>query len=138
MTDGFDQAMRTAGIALLQGNTNLTIYDGPVPAGATLPYVRVYSTVEWLSDDPDNALDGLTGRATVRWYCHCVGGNDQAAVIVAEQVRATLLDQRPAVAGMQPGLIRFEQDGGTQPTVDEITGTPIVDAVHVYRLTCDT
>jgi hypothetical protein len=138
VTDGFDLAMRAAGIALLQADASLTVITGPVPTGQRPPYVRVYSNVEWLSEDLNNALDGLTGRAVVRWTCHCVGGNDEAAIKVAERVRTQLLDQRPAITGMQPGLIRYEQDAGAQPFVDESTGVAVVDAIHVYRLTVDT
>jgi hypothetical protein len=139
VTDGFDEAIRNAAITLLQADASLTVITGPVPAGQQPPYVRIYTNVEWLSDDPNNALDGLTGRATARWTCHCIGANDLAAIRVAERVRTDLLDQRPTlVAGLVPGLIRYEQDAGTQPSVDELTGTAVVDAIHVYRLTVDT
>lgn len=139
MTDGVDQALRSAGIGLLQADTSLTVITGPVPAGQLPPYVRVYSNVEWLADDPNDSLDNLTSRAVVRWLCHCIGANDDAATKVAERVRTDLLNVRPTVPGVPAtgvGMIRHEQD--MPPTVDEITGTPFVDAVHVYRLTVDT
>src|SRR5881396_99185 len=127
MTDGLDQAMADAGLNLLRADASLTVLDGPVPAGQIPPYVRVYTTVEWPADDPNNALDGLTGRAVVRWLCHCVGANDQAARAVAQRVRTQLLDKRPTIAGMVPGLIRHEQD--QPPQVDETTGVAVADAV---------
>jgi hypothetical protein len=136
VTDGLDLAMRNAGIGLLQADTSLTVIIGPVPAGQQPPYVRVYSSVEWPDGDLNNALDGLATRAVVRWWCHCVGANDEAALKVAERVRTQLRDQRPVIAGMVPGLIRHEQDA--PPTVDEVTGVAVVDAMHVYRLTVDT
>lgn len=140
MTDGFDQAMANVGLDLLRADVNLTVYDGlvpdPFPDVAANPYVLVYTTVEWPADDPNGALDGLTGRAVVRWICHCVGANQIAARAVAQRVRTQLLDKRPAIAGMVPGLIRHEQDA--PPTKDEITGTPVMDAMHVYRMTVDT
>lgn len=136
MTDGLDQAMADAGLNLLRADVSLTVIDGPVPAGQTPPYVRVYTTIEWPGDDAANALDGLTGRAVVRWYCHCIGANDQAARAVAQRVRTQLLDKRPAIVGMVPGLVRHEQD--QPPFADEVTGVAVVDAVHVYRLTVDT
>lgn len=141
MTDGRDQAMADAGLNLLRADVGppaLVVIDGPVPAGTdpNLGYVRVYTHIEWPADDPNGALDGLTGRAVVRWYCHCIGGNDEAARGVAQRVRAALLDKRPAVPGMVPGMIRHEQSN--PPTADETTGGAVVDLVSVYRLTCDT
>lgn len=141
MTDGLDQAMADAGLNLLRadlGPPALVVLDGPVPAGQQPPYIRAYTTIEWLPgpEDDNNALDGVSGRAVVRWTLHCVGANDQAARAVAQRARTQLLDKRPAIAGMVPGMIRHEQ--GVPPTVDEITGVAVVDAVHVYRLTVDT
>jgi hypothetical protein len=139
MSDGRDQAMADAGLNLLRvdaGPPALVVFDGPIPAGTQPPYVRVYTHIEWPADDPNNALDGVSGRAVVRWYCHCVGGNDQAARGVTQRVRAALLDKRPAVTGMVPGMIRHEQS--IPPVTDETTGTAVLDAVNVYRLTCDT
>jgi hypothetical protein len=139
MTDGRDQAMADAGLNLLRadiGPPALVVFDGPVSAGQQPPYVRVYTHIEWPADDPNNALDGVSGRAVVRWYCHCVGSNDTAARAVAQRVRTQLLDKRPAVAGMVPGMIRHEQS--IPPVPDETTGVPVLDTVNVYRLTCDT
>jgi hypothetical protein len=139
MTDGIDQALRNAGIALLQADANLTVIPGAIPAGQQPPYVRVYSSVEWLADDPNDSLDNVSSRAVVRWWCHCVGGNDLAAIGVAELVRTDLLNVRPTVVGVNPsgvGMIRHEQD--QPPTVDETLGPAVVDAVHIYRLTVDT
>lgn len=136
MTDGLDQALVDAGLALMRADPQLTVIADRVPAGQQPPYVRVYTTVEWPPDDPNNNLAGRTGRAVVRWICHCVGGNDTAATAVAQRVRATLLDQRPTVAALaagQVGMIRHEQDA--PPTIDETTGAAYVDAMHVYRMT---
>lgn len=140
MTDLLDQAMADAGLNLLRADPSLTVYDGnvpdPLPDINTSPYVLVYTSIEWPADDPNNALDGVTGRAVVRWLCHCVGGNQQASRAVAQRVRTQLLDKRPAVAGMVAGLIRHEQD---QPPIrDEVLGQLVVDSVHVYRQTFDT
>jgi hypothetical protein len=140
VTDLLDQAMADAGLNLLRADTSLTVYDGavpnPLPDVAANPYVLVYTTIEWPADDPNNALDGISGRAVVRWHCHCTGGNQQASRAVAQRVRTQLLDKRPAVAGMVPGLIRHEQD---QPPIrDESLGFPVFDSVHVYRQTFDT
>lgn len=138
MTDGLDQAMVKAGLDLLAADGLLTVFDGAVPNPTPPPpYVVVYTSIEWPPDDPvATALDGLTGRAVVRWICHCVGANQQASREVATRVRTQLLNIRPAIAGVQPGLIRHEQD--QPPTRDETTGSVVIDSVHVYRLTCDT
>jgi hypothetical protein len=138
---GLDQDMRAAGIALLRTNPNLTVYDEPVPNGAALPYIRVYSTVEWPRGDPDNALNGASRKGTARWYLHCIAGSDAGTIVLAELARTSLLDIRPTIAGLvtsQIGPIQFEQDGGAQPSVDETTGTAYVDAMHVYRMDCNT
>lgn len=141
MTDGLDQALAAAGIALLQADANLTLYDGGVPSPTPQPpYVVVYTTIDRPSDDPDNAVDGKTRVWVARWICHCVGGGlganpaqaAQAARAVAQRVRTQLLDVRPVIAGLSPGLIRWEQS--TPPQRDETTGVPVMDAVEIYRL----
>lgn len=135
MTDALDMAMRNAGINLLAADTSLTVISNAVPPGQEPPYIRVYSTVEWPDSDPNNALDGLSSRAVVRWYCHCVGASDEAAIAVAQRVRTQLLNQRPTINGMVPGLIRHEQDA--PPVPDESTGVMLIDNLHVYKLTVD-
>lgn len=137
MTDGLDVALAAAGIALLVADTSLTVIsDGVVPAGQQPPYVRVYAHVEWPAGAEGDALDGLSGSPTVRWYCHCVGANDLAARAVTQRVRTALLNKRPVVAGMDVGMIRF--DSGAPPTRDESTGVLVMDAVVVYRLLATT
>jgi hypothetical protein len=140
VTDGHDQAMVDAGLNLLRADTSLTVYDGavpnPTPDPATNPYVLIYTTVEWPADDPNGGLDGLTGRAVVRWICHCIGGSQQASRAVAQRVRTQMLDQRPTIVGMVPGMIRHEQ--GVPPVRDEMTGSPVFDSTQVYRLSVDT
>lgn len=136
MTDGLDQALYSAGLALLTADASLTVYDGVVPAGATPPYVVVYGTVARPSDDPNNAVDGRTHVWVPRWICHCVGGNASAARAVAQRVRSALLDVRPTVAGFTAdavGPIRLEGDP-TPPTKDETTGVVVMDQVETYRL----
>lgn len=136
---GVNQALRAAGIALLQADANLTVITGPVPAGQQPPYVRLYVTVEWPQGDLNNSLTGDAKRAIGRYYCHSVGANDLAAVIVDERVRTQLLNQRPTVAGVAPesvGKIQFDQN--MPPRVDESTGVAVVDAVSVYSVAVDT
>lgn len=136
MTDGLDQALYNAGLALLTADVSLTVYDGVVAASGTPPYVVVYGTVARPSDDPDNSVNGRSGVWVARWICHCVGGDATAARAVAQRVRTALLDVRPTVTGFAAsavGPIRLEQDP-VPPTKDETTGTAVMDQVEVYRL----
>lgn len=136
MTDGLDQALYNAGLALLTADTSLTVYDGVVAAGAVPPYVVVYGTVARPSDDPNNSGDGKTRVWTPRWICHCVGGNAMAARAVAQRVRSALLDVRPTVAGFTAGAvgpIRMDSDP-SPPSKDETTGVVVMDQVETYRL----
>lgn len=143
MTDGFDQAMIDAGLNLLLADVGpppLVVFDGAPPIGVaapTPPYVVVWSIVSWPEDPIGMSLNGLVTRATVRWICHCVGGDQRAARAVGQRVRTALLNKRPVIAGMQPGIIRDDQDD-QPPDNNEVTGVGFVDAVHSYRLTCDT
>lgn len=140
MTDGIDQALATAGLALLATDGLLLVLDGGVPPNTPPPYVVVYVTVDRPPNDPTNALDGRSRTWTARWICHCVGGGQGASVAtaaaaaraVAQRVRTQLLDVRPVVAGLSCGLIRWEQS--TPPQRDETTGVPVMDAVEIYRL----
>jgi hypothetical protein len=137
VTDGLDQALANAGIALLQADTSLVVFDGavprPTPDVSNGPgYVLVYTTVDRPSDDLGNALDGRTRVWTGRWICHCVGGNAAAARAVAQRVRTALLDVRPVVTGLATGPIRWEQSN--PPLRDESTGLVVMDAVEIYRL----
>jgi hypothetical protein len=136
VTDGLDQALANAGLALLTADTSLTVYDGSVPTGAVPPYVVVYTSVEWPPGAPGDALDGLAGSPTVRWYCRCVGGNEVACRAVAQRVRTQLLNQRPTIAGLNLGLIRHE--AGPPPGRDETTGSVVMSALNVYRLSATT
>jgi len=143
VTDGFDQALVAAGIALLRGDASLTVYPGGVPnlsPPAAPPYVVTYATVEWPPSDAD-ALDGVSGTPMVRWICHCVGGGvsgstpedaEIAARAVGQRARAAWLNKRLVVAGLDCGLIRQEQGAGV-PTRTDTTGDPVMDLIVVYR-----
>lgn len=133
-TDGLDQALIDAGLALLTADTNLVTYDGVVPSPTpTPPYCVVYSTISRPSDDPDNSADGRTSVWVARWIVHCVGANAAASRAVAQRVRTQLLDVRPVIAGLACGLIRMEGDS-QPPRRDETTGALVMDAVQTYRL----
>lgn len=132
MTDGLDTALVEAGLDLLRADTALVVHHTVVPPNTRPPYVVVYARVDWPIEASGNSLDGLATSPTVRWYCHCVGETGEAAIALGERVRAQLLNQRFAVAGLDVGLIRQEAGGG-QPQRNEATGSPRVDQVVVYR-----
>jgi len=140
MTDGLDQELANAGLDLLRADPDLTVFDGavanPTPDIKSDPWVLVYTTISWPTGAPGDALDGLSGSPTVRWICHCVGGNAEAARAVAQRVRTQLLNQRPVIAGLDLGMIRFEQ--GDPPGRNEMTGELVMDAVVIYRLNANT
>lgn len=133
-TDGLDQAIISAGLALLTADVQLVVFDGVVPNPTpTPPYAVVYSTISRPSEDPDNSANGRTSVWVARWIVHCVGSTASASRAVAQRVRTQLLDVRPVVSGLSCGLIRMEDD--TQPPQrDESTGVLVMDSVATYRL----
>jgi hypothetical protein len=134
MTDGYDQALANAGLALLNADPlipALKVYDGVVPNGVTPPYVLVYTRVARPRDHPAVPLTGVSSGFVVRLICHCVGGDAIAARAVAQRARTQLLDVRPVVAGLQCNP--FRQIDAIDPTRDETLGTPVMDAVEVYE-----
>jgi hypothetical protein len=142
MTDGLDQLMVDAGLNLLRADPitpALVVFDGP-PTNPTPapPYVVVWSAVEWPADDPQrDSLDNLSQHAVVHWFCHIVAENQRSWRAIAQRVRTQLLNVRPTIAGMSPGLIRMEE-GSSPPGADEVLGAVEVTGVRVFRLTCDT
>lgn len=142
-TDGLDQALAAAGIALLQADTGLTVFRGGVPSPTPAPpYVVVRTYVNRPPEDPDNPLTGRSGVWLAYWYCYCVGGGgldatpesaEIAAIAVAQRVRTQLLDVRPVIPGLSCNLIKLEDSVPPQP-LDESTGSPIREAIEIYRL----
>jgi hypothetical protein len=143
VTDGFDQALVAAGVALLRADASLVVFPGGVPdltPPAAPPYVVTYASVEWPPNATD-ALDGVSGTPMVRWIAHCVGGGvpgstpedaEIAARAVGQRVRTAWLNKRLVVAGLNLGLIRQEQGAGV-PTRTDTTGDPVMDLIVVYR-----
>lgn len=143
MTDGLDQALVNAGLALLQADAQLVVYPGGVPdltPPASPPYVVVYAVVEWPAGAEGDSLDGLSRSPTVRWITHSIGGGvgatpataEQAARAVGQRVRTALLNKRLVVTGLDLWPIRQEQGAGV-PIPDEITGVPVMDLTQTYR-----
>lgn len=142
MTDGLDQAMANVAFTLLAADPvtpALVVFDGAVTNPTPpLPYVVVWTTVDWPADDPaHDALDNRSKHAVVRWFIHVVAANQQSWRAITQRVRTQLLNVRPTIPDMQPGLIRMEE-GSPPPSADEVLGTVVITGVHVYRLTCDT
>jgi hypothetical protein len=126
---------KAAGLALLQANTNLVVYDGRLPDSVTdvaPPFVLVYTFCEWPDRDEAQSLSGESGTCVVTWYCHCVGSSDTASLVVAGQVRTALLDQRPTIAGRSVDRIRFVSS--LPPQRDETLRRAVLDTVAVYQL----
>lgn len=135
MADLLDKLHVDAGLNLLRADAGLVVYpdvEGNTPLTPTPPYVRVYPVIESPIDSPNNAVDGRSANWVTRWYCHCVGANEYAAVAVSMRVRAALLDKAVTIAGRSCGLIRRE--AAIPPQRDDTTGHPIFDAVAVYAL----
>jgi hypothetical protein len=137
VTDGLDQALVNAVLALMRADTDYDTrcptYDGLVPDDAKTPYRVVYFNTLRPSEDLDNAADGRS-RVWIQYVIvHNVGGgrDASAARAVAQRTRTQLLDVRPTVAGLSCGLIRLEDS--QQPGRDETTGVFIGDAVQTYR-----
>jgi hypothetical protein len=134
MTDGLDQAVANAGLALLQADTGLVVFDGGVPNPTpTPPYALVYTTVARPSDDPDNSGDGRSRVWNAAWIVHCVGANAASARAVAQRVRTQLLDVTPVITGLSCNRIRMDPDA-PPPQRDETTGVVVMDLTQTYRL----
>ena len=111
----------------LQGDANLTVFDGAPPDLTPPPYVVV-----WISlDDEDSvSLADEQGKANIRATVHSVGATGNAARIVSDRVRARLHSVRFSIPGRNAWKIRH--DYGIPPQPDESTGRLVVDAVDVY------
>lgn len=141
MADDLDRALAGAGLALLAANSELTVYDTVVPNGALTdppePFVLVYTQLSRPADSLSGA-DTIEGRQmtwTVSWICHCAGATGDAARAVAQQVRATLLGARPAVAGIPAESVGLISEVASQPAGrDESLGFPVITTVRVFEL----
>lgn len=126
-----------AGHDLLIANASLTVYIGNLPPSVTTvtpPYVLVYTTVEFLAAGEDRArgIDGLASTCLTTWYCHCVGSTEVASIAVSGQVRASLLNVRPTVAGRI--CDRIAQVSASPINPDEALGTSVFDVLAIYEL----
>lgn len=143
MTDLLDEQHAQAGLAALAANPNLrlaadptasNVFDGKVPDPTPdPPWVLVYTRVAWPRDGIGTSLTEQQVTVTTTYTCHCVGLTAAAARAVAMQVRSSLLNFRPTIAGRNCSPIK--QDDATDPDRDESTGRLVMDAVGVYSYT---
>ena len=136
MSDLLDELHAQAGLELLIANPMLgpnRVFDGVVPSPTpNPPYVMVYCVVEWPPglEGMANSLDHLSVTCRTTYYCHGVGATAAAARGVGMQIRSSLLDVRPSVAGRVCSMI--EQIETVPPQRDESTGVLVMDAISVY------
>jgi hypothetical protein len=135
VTDGLDQALANAWLALLNADPivpALVVFDGYVPPNTAVPYVNVYVYTTRLRSNENNAINGQSKALISRAICHCVGGNSVQARAIAQRTRTQLIDARPTIAGLSVGMV--EQEDDQPPARDESTGVPVFDTVQVYAL----
>jgi len=136
MTDTLDETHAQVALALLAANPNIpAVFDGlvanPTPTG---PYVLVYSIVSWPRDGVGTSLAGTQVTITTTWYCHCVALDTAAAArAVGMQVRSSLLNVRPVIAGRICSPIK--QVDSVAPARDESLARAVFDAIAVYDFT---
>lgn len=117
-------------LGLLTG-AGLTVFDDEVPADLDVdstPYVKPYFD----SSDPESTKEAAPWRFDMTMTLHCVGGNSQAARMVADIARTALVQVVPTVAGRTCFPITREQ--GMPPQRDESTGRLVMDQVDQYVL----
>jgi hypothetical protein len=136
MTDFLEEIHAQAGLVALRANPNLVapngfVFDGVVASPTPdPPYVLVYSRVMWPRDGIGTALSAQQVTVTTTYTCHCVGLSAGAARAVQGQVRSTLLNFRPAIAGRNCSPIK--QDESLDPDRDESTGDLVMDAISTF------
>jgi len=124
------------------GPPALVVLSGDVPRDATTgapttppPYVLAYFgfRIPKAIEEPEKV--GLEDAASLAIYtpaaCHCVGGNQHAALAVGGRVRAALLGVTPVIAGRVCGPIKPADSAPVQR--DESTGVLVSDLVDVYE-----
>jgi hypothetical protein len=134
MTDFLAELHAQAGLDRLRANPNLTVFDGkvpdPTPDPATDPWVLVYTQVAWPREGLGVSLNGTQVGITTTFVCHCAAGSAQGARALADQVRDSLLNYRPVIAGRNCGPIK--QDDELPPGRDETTGKLVMTQISTY------
>ena len=135
MTDTLDETHAQVGLTLLDANPNIpyvfdTVVPNPTPSPA-LGWVLVYTSVSWPRDGIGTSLNAQQVTITTTINCHCVGTTATAARVVGGQVRDSLLNVRPVIAGRNCSPIK--QADSVPPSRDESLGYPVMDAIAVYQ-----
>jgi hypothetical protein len=135
VTDFLEEQHAQVGLQALAANPNIAqVFDGVVPSPTPdPPYVMVYSKVAWPRDGLGTSLTAQQVTVTTTYTCHCVGLTTPAARAVQQQVRISLLNFRPTIAGRNCSPIK--QDDVLEPDRDESTGRLVMDAVSVFSFT---
>lgn len=131
--DLVDELHARAGLGLLIADPGLTVYEGFVPNGFALPYVLVYTSVEWPEEGEGQSFDATTSTCVTHWYTHSAAVTEQAARAVAGRVRGRLVNVRPDIPGRSCCLI--QQESSLPAVRDQTTGTTVFDIVAAYVLT---
>lgn len=131
-----DTAVIQAGLDLLRADPLLQLQDGVVEPGVLRPYVVAYAYRRVPRDETSNALDGLSRTVIVRWILHGVGETRESATAMQQRARRQMLDRLlvlPAYPGL--GLTLIEEERADEPnSPNESTGTPVFDALSVYKV----
>jgi len=138
-TDFLEEIHAQVGLVALRANPNLVAPNGFVFDGVVVsptpdpPWVMVYTAVAWPRDGLGTSLSAQQVTVTTTYTCHCVGLSTTGARAVQMQVRSTLLNFRPSIAGRNCSPIK--QDDSQVPERDESLGRLVVDAVSVFSFT---
>ncbi len=133
MSDTLDESHAQVGLVALNANPALTgkVFDGKVPDPTpNPPYVLTYCQVMWPRDGLGTSLGAQQVTITTTYTCHCVGLTAALARAVAMQVRSSLLNLRPIIAGRNCSPIK--QDDVQPPDRDESTGRLVMDLVCTF------
>lgn len=125
-------AHANAVFALLAADPLLTVYDGKVP-NTIDPKVNPYVVAYFAGSFPDLQFRGIAHTFQLRITLHCVGGSSKAARVIADRVRAVLMDVTPVVSGRVCYPLRYEEDT-SPPLTNEVTGSQVVDQIEPYVL----
>ena len=140
MTDTLDELHAQVALAALAANANiLHVYDATVSNPTPdPPYVLVYTSINrpYGTNGAGNALDSTSRTFVVRIKCKCAGLTAEAARVVAMQVRTSLLDLRPVIAGRVCGPMHADADA-TPPERDDSTNRVVMvqDLDYVFTST---
>lgn len=136
-TDGLDETHAQVALGQLEADLELgpsKVFDSIVPKPTPAPpWVLVYTTVAWPRDGVGTSLAGQQVTVTTTINTHAVGETAAAARALATQVRSSLLNIRPVIAGRNCSLIK--QADSQPPALDESLSTPYFDAIAVFDFT---